>query len=649
MAQNRQHRVGIFVGGLVVGVMLAAQAPVFATTNVNPCAVADDTTASAPAEDHSESTSATAPETEVVEAETVMTASTVIVSLRLSELLPNPVGTDTEGEFIEVQNFGAQDAGLAGWKITNPASGKTFVLPNVTIAAGGWRQFPYVESRLQLSNSGGTISLVAPDETAVDTVTYGSAADGKSYARAADGAWGWNRVPTPGAANDQAGFAANDEPRTVTATAYSSSGTSSPTAEADAVTSTVAVPVAVITAAPTFSKADISITSFLPRPASGGSEWIELENSGPVAATLTGWHLDDIDGGSKPFALDGVTLAAGERRRFTQAESHLGLNDDGDEVRLMAADGSLASHTSYVKAPLGQTRLSIEGIWLWENESSPEPAPVPTPEETTAAPTVGNEADTSTETPADAPTGTVQEIATQQAVTLSSPKGGLTEIMATVTLPPGKVGSNTFAAMADGGLGLFVRVYGSPVPVLARGDRLQMSAKVSAADGIATATVRAKDMVVVGHGAVPKADETSAFSPTANGRVVLLRGTVTGGGKHWLTVSQEGLDDEVRVTLLTGEVPVGNQEGSVAEVSGVARLRNGKVELLAEGDELKLTPATTASAAGFDEGPVAVTTSPEKKKSTGASLPAVVTPIGGVAASAYAIWRKRRGLVDIPS
>lgn len=77
---------------------------------------------------------------------------------------------------------------------------------------------------------------------------------------------------------------------------------------------------------------------FLPNPRVGDSvgEWVELRNISDRAANLCGWALDDAEGGSSPFSLSAVALAAQEIRRFPASLTGLRFNNDQDHVRLLA-------------------------------------------------------------------------------------------------------------------------------------------------------------------------------------------------------------------------------------------------------------------------------------------------------------------------
>jgi hypothetical protein len=159
----------------------------------------------------------------------------------LNELLPDPTGKDTDGEFIELANLGPTAGDITGWTIVD-AKGNRYLLPQTTIAAGGFLALPYSTSKLTLTNDGATISLKDQGSETVSSAAYGAAKEGKSWARGDDGAWSWT-TPTPGATN----FPATPVPPPATAETTpvqttpeaptdptENSGTETPTATEDA-------------------------------------------------------------------------------------------------------------------------------------------------------------------------------------------------------------------------------------------------------------------------------------------------------------------------------------------------------------------------------------------------------------------------------
>ncbi len=121
----------------------------------------------------------------------------------------------------------------------------------------------------------------------------------------------------------------------------------------------------------------VVISEFLPRPESGGEEWIELWNGSGKEQRLCGWQLDDDEGGSTPFSLDGLSIADDGWLVLDRSVTSLTLNDDRDVVRLVgpAIDGGqrpLVERRSYEHALVGQSMaLRDDGSVLWTPEQTP--------------------------------------------------------------------------------------------------------------------------------------------------------------------------------------------------------------------------------------------------------------------------------------
>ncbi|HTY39727.1 MAG TPA: lamin tail domain-containing protein [Candidatus Paceibacterota bacterium] len=119
----------------------------------------------------------------------------------LSEWLPNPVGSDTNGEWIELANTGPGAASTKGYTIA--ANEKTRVdLKAHIIPAGGFLVLPRSETHLALKNTDGALSLFDPVGRVVSTAAFvGVAPEGQSANVGPDGLTIFG-APTPGRAND---------------------------------------------------------------------------------------------------------------------------------------------------------------------------------------------------------------------------------------------------------------------------------------------------------------------------------------------------------------------------------------------------------------------------------------------------------------
>lgn len=127
-------------------------------------------------------------------------------SLLITELLPNPEGSDTE-EWIEIGNLGSTPVLVAGLLLTTgTGSGlRKFTIPSD--ASGGillpqaFRSFRGNQTHLSILNAGSAVSLYS-GETIIDSVTYPAIPEGMSYGRSSgSGSWRVYCIPTERAEN----------------------------------------------------------------------------------------------------------------------------------------------------------------------------------------------------------------------------------------------------------------------------------------------------------------------------------------------------------------------------------------------------------------------------------------------------------------
>lgn len=99
----------------------------------------------------------------------------------ISEFLPNPIGKDTEGEWIKLFNDGDVAVNLNGWQIKD-ASGKTFSFYNLEIDPGKYLTLDYKTTKISLNNNGETLFLYDSKGSLIDKAEFiGLAPEGKSF------------------------------------------------------------------------------------------------------------------------------------------------------------------------------------------------------------------------------------------------------------------------------------------------------------------------------------------------------------------------------------------------------------------------------------------------------------------------------------
>lgn len=131
-----------------------------------------------------------------------ITAVNQSVNIRVNEFMPNPEGTDGDGEWIEIYNVGS-DADISGYYIGDlVGSPKKYKFPKGTsIKKGQYLAFYASKTPISLNNDDEAVQFLSPDGKALSKSTNsGKGPEGASFAF--DGAgWSWTSRPTPGAVN----------------------------------------------------------------------------------------------------------------------------------------------------------------------------------------------------------------------------------------------------------------------------------------------------------------------------------------------------------------------------------------------------------------------------------------------------------------
>lgn len=106
----------------------------------------------------------------------------------INEWLPNPVGTDTGAEWIELFNDGQNSVSLNGWVLVSGSrsaqldGGKKFILNGNDIGAGQYLVLNPADGKITLRNSDGSLLLYDAQGKLVDQSSFsGVAPEGKSY------------------------------------------------------------------------------------------------------------------------------------------------------------------------------------------------------------------------------------------------------------------------------------------------------------------------------------------------------------------------------------------------------------------------------------------------------------------------------------
>lgn len=252
----------------------------------------------------------------------------------LSEFLPNPKGSDTENEFIEIYNAGPNEINLISWFLDDCENqgSRSYQFPkNKIIKVGEYLSFPYQETKISLNNNKDCVRLLWPNEQAIDEVTYNSPPEGASFNKTSNG-WRWSLSPTP------------DEPNLIKIE------------EKDTTKNNDQI-------------SKIIINEVLPNPIGRDieGEFIELYNPTSETINLNGLKLDDCkDTGSKPHTIQKLSIKPNNFIALYYQTTEINLNNDGDCVRLLDSAEKVINEINYKKSLEGKSYSRLKNnTWQW--------------------------------------------------------------------------------------------------------------------------------------------------------------------------------------------------------------------------------------------------------------------------------------------
>lgn len=124
-------------------------------------------------------------------------------SVRLNEILPDSVESDTEGEFIELYNSGEVPIDLTGWKLDDALLDDnyayTFNHPQLdyVMQPKSYLVFFRPETKLTLNNDTDSVYLFNEEMDEIDAFTFDSSSVGRSWGREVENPEAWILLPNP--------------------------------------------------------------------------------------------------------------------------------------------------------------------------------------------------------------------------------------------------------------------------------------------------------------------------------------------------------------------------------------------------------------------------------------------------------------------
>ena len=256
---------------------------------------------------------------------------------------------------------------------------------------------------------------------------------------------------------------------------------------------------------------DIQISEFMPNPTgSDDGEWIEIKNLLDKNSNISGWFIDDEDGGSKPYQFPENTIIPA--RGFLvlyKIQTKLALNNDVDSVRILKPNNEVQEKINYAEGAEGASYARSENGWFWTT--------TPTPASENLIKTIELEQPKK-----------ISSINTTAKTTASTNA----TIEGIVSVEPGILGSQIFyinTPNSNDHAGIQVYMYSKNFPELNIGDNIKIFGTFSESGGEKRIKVSAqKDILIISNGDEPEPYEINGkdIGENLEGSLVKISGEI---------------------------------------------------------------------------------------------------------------------------
>ena len=358
--------------------------------------------------------------------------------VRINEIIPNPVGVDSDFEWIEFYNPSDTIESLDGWKLKD-RDGTEHLLKqsnqiNLSIQADGYIWFNPNKFGVPLHNSGAeSIDLVTPNGDTISNVSYDGDDVQENISYNFDGSsWRWSKFLTPGKENifNNLPEIENEIPKKIYVNTYAEffakgsdkdndklkytwdfgdghgsylQNTRHKYIETGKYTVTLKISDGSEDTIKTFEilvekfpELDVKIVGLLPNPtgADTGTEFLNILNNTKKKINLNGWS---VASGTKTLSNHPITedffIKAKKVAKLTYEVSKFTLPNTKGKIELRYPNGKVASHVTYGDKPArpgektiaeGATYEKTKHTWKWNepvqkiNKTDTIPTP-PTP------------------------------------------------------------------------------------------------------------------------------------------------------------------------------------------------------------------------------------------------------------------------------
>ncbi len=532
-------------------------------------------------------------------------------NILITEIMYDFAGSDTGHEWVELWNGGSETvtiiggSGAGSWRFNDGANHTFFNTPargSLTLAPGDFliissntdtflTDHPEFSGNLvkvsfSLGNTNETLSLrIETNGTPWSEVSYASTQGANGNGKTLE----WNRETSAWSESANVG---GSQGNFGTPNSVPPPPESPPAPEPNQPTANSQQPVVDNTqptansAQPSYDlTADLKISEFLPDPiGSDMEEWIEIYNSMNRLADLSGWRLDDNEGGSNPYQFpDGAQIQPDAYEIFPRRLTILQLNNDLDSVRLIRPDGAIKDEVAYGDAPEGSSYAKDGIVWKWAASPTQGAENIfLRPTANSLQPTVGSEKKEAAMEKQESGI-TNQELPKKQ--TKSANKNQKFIFEGAVTVLPGVFGTQYFYAQNEK-RGLQIYMNKKDFPMMDIGTKIRATGVIGVAYGEDRLKLSSKDdITILGEEKIsPEEMAFDSLDDSKIGKLVFVSGEVVNNDKSGFTLAFGDSEFEIVWKKGAGDMP-DIFPGDAIKIAGIVQKNKNGFKILPRGVE----------------------------------------------------------------
>jgi len=521
----------------------------------------------------------------------------------INEVFPNPVGTDVETEFIELFNTTSNVIDLNGYKI---ADGATSFLLTQKIEPFSFLTLHRKLTHISLNNSGEEVVKLLNGTNIIDEIEFESEFEGHSLNRTENNEKKWSSTLTPNAKNiisvvSESSEIKNDEEKSTSTKKISS----------DTVFSTDTKEIGKY----------LQITEIFPAPENTNDEFIELYNLSSTTLDISGFQIDDEDGGSRPYTFPKDTeMDSHQFFAVKKTDSRLSLNNTEDSARLLSPTGDVLEEIPFDEVEKNQSfSLDENGEWQWTKN------PTPGSENIFSGAKEGSEKKQK---------DGVQSTSIEKLNEFE--KGERVQVQGIVMVPPGILSTQYFYIAASKGVQIYMS--SKSFPPLAIGDEIRVTGELSESQEQLRIKLKEKtDIQKIGKKKVESETVVIAdIDETLEGKLVSVIGEITEKKTSYLYVDDGGGEIEVVLKKGAGVQTKKFKLGDEIAVTGIVLPSKTGFQIVPRSaEDVVFIPGATSS--------TVMTTSTAIETSEGGANKAVLATTGGLGSLLLGFFAKIHG------